>query len=71
MKWLQTFNKMVNLETYSGTKPLYDKKTLLEMYKVATEEPYSFLYVKLTAKKKEGMFYKRFSHKLVMGEGED
>ena len=26
---------------------LVDKKTLYEIYKVATEEPYSFLFVKL------------------------
>ena len=31
---------------------LYDKKTLLELYKYATDAPYSFLYVKLTAKTK-------------------
>ena len=36
---------------------LYDKKTLLTLYQHATHEPYSFLYVKLTASHKDGMFY--------------
>ena len=45
---------------------MYDKKTLLALYNTATEEPFSFLYVKLTSKSKEDMFYKRFDHKLVI-----
>ena len=36
------------------------------MYKTATEEPFSFLYVNLVAKKKEDMFFKRFTHKLAI-----
>ena len=43
-----------------------DKKTLLEMYNIATQEPYSFLYINLVAKKKEDMFYIRFDKKLVI-----
>ncbi len=51
---------------------VYDKKTLLALYNAATEEPFSFLYVKLTSKSKDDMFYERFDHKLVIGgEGED
>ena len=37
---------------------LYDKRTLMDMYKTATDEPYGFLYVKLTAKDKTEMFSK-------------
>jgi hypothetical protein len=33
---------------------IYDKKTLLSLYQKATEEPFSFLYVLLTAKKEGG-----------------
>ncbi len=44
----------------------YDKKTLLQLYNAATEEPFSFLYVKFTSKDKEDMFYKRFDHMLVI-----
>ena len=52
--------------------PFTKSKTLLELYNAATEEPFSFLYVKLTSKNKEDMFYKRFDHKLVITrEGED
>jgi hypothetical protein len=39
---------------------------LLELYNEATEEPFSFLYVKLTAKSKDEMFFKRFDHRLVI-----
>jgi len=60
-----------DLDTFiDEVSAVYDKKTLLALYNAATEEPFSFLYVKLTAKNKEDMFYKRFSHKLVKG-GED
>ena len=40
----------------------------MALYNAATEEPFSFLYVKLTSKTKDDMFYKRFDHKLVVGE---
>ena len=34
-----------------------DKKTLLKIYRECTKAPYSFLYVKLTAKTIEDMFF--------------
>ncbi len=61
-----------DLETFiEEVSAVYDKKTLLDMYNLSTEEPYSFMYVALTAKKKEDMFWKRFDHKLVVSETED
>ena len=42
---------------------IYPKKTILEIYNMATEEPYSFLYVNLRAKKKSDAFYIRFEQK--------
>ena len=39
---------------------IYPKKTILEIYNMATDEPYSFLYVNLRAKKKGDTFYIRF-----------
>ena len=36
---------------------LYDKKTLLELYNIATGEPHSFWYVNLMAKDKIDMFF--------------
>ena len=57
-----------DLDTFiDEVSAVYDKKTLLAMYKAATEEPFSVLYVKLCAKNKEDMFFKRFDHKLVIG----
>ena len=43
---------------------LIDKKTLLEIYNIATEESYSFLYVKLNAKKRDDMFYVKYDKKI-------
>jgi hypothetical protein len=45
---------------------LYDKKTLHELYNIATHEPHSFLYINLMAKDKKDMFYVRFEHKLIV-----
>ena len=45
---------------------LVDKATLLEMYKLATREPYSFLYIKLTAKDLNDMFFIKFDKKLMI-----
>ena len=39
---------------------LVDKKTLLEIYKIATEEPFSFLFVKLRESDLNKIFMKRF-----------
>ena len=44
---------------------VYDKKTLMQMYKMATDEPYSFWYVLLTAKKREEMFFLRFEKRMI------
>ena len=43
-----------------------DKKTLLELYNIATSEPYSFLFIKLNAKKVSDMFYIRFDKRLEL-----
>jgi hypothetical protein len=47
---------------------LYDKKTLLDVYNQATSQPYSFLYVKLTAPKKEYLFYQNLNKKIIVEE---
>jgi hypothetical protein len=44
---------------------IYDKDTLLQMYREATAEPYSFLFIRLDAKTRETMFYLRFEQRLV------
>ena len=43
---------------------LVDKKTLLEIYKTATEQAYSFLYVRLNAKKLDDTFMINFNKKI-------
>ena len=44
---------------------VYDKKTLLKMYKMCTEQPYGFIYINLMEQKKEDMFMFKFEAKLV------
>jgi len=50
---------------------LYDKKTLMELYNIATEEPHSFLYINLVAKDKKDLFHMNFDRKLVVGDSPD
>ena len=44
---------------------VYDKNTLLELYRAATEEAFSFLFIRLDAKTRQEMFYLRFEQRLV------
>ena len=44
-----------------------DKADLLAMYKIATTEQFSFLYVNLLARDMDSMFFKRFEARLVPG----
>jgi len=56
-----------DLQTFiDEVSALVDKATLLEMYRIATREPYSFLYIKLTAKDLNDMFYIKFDKKLMI-----
>jgi hypothetical protein len=40
------------------------KKELLEIYHLATKEPYSFLYINLVAPRLNDTFYINFTHKI-------
>ena len=53
---------MTLCEELSG---IYDQQTLLEMYRQATAEPYSFMFIRLDAKTRDTMFYLRFEQRLV------
>ena len=54
-----------DLETFiEEVSAVTDKRILLQMYRMATAEPYSFLYVKLTAKDKNDTFFIRFDKRL-------
>ena len=59
-------NKMELSSLLEELSAVYPMKTLLEMYDLATSEPYSFWYVLLTAKRKEDMFFLRFESKMLM-----
>jgi hypothetical protein len=47
---------------------LIDKQTLLQIYNLATEEPFSFLYCNLTAKKKNDIFMINYGKKINFEE---
>ena len=54
-----------DIETFlEEASALLDKKTLLKIYQQCTAEPYSFLYVKLTAKTIHDMFYCNLNQKI-------
>ena len=53
-----------DLDTFiEEVSAVLDKKTVLQLCNVATSEPHSFLYVKLTATNKNDMFYMNFNLK--------
>ena len=63
LNWTEIFvyklRNMKDLETFiDAASAVWAKQTFLEMYHTTTAEPYSFLYVKLTAKNHENMFSK-------------
>ena len=60
--YVYRLRNMKDLDTFiDEVSAVFDKKTLLELYNIATSEPYSFLYVKLTAKDRNEMFYQNFT----------
>jgi GTPase SAR1 family protein len=48
---------------------VYPKDVIVRMLRQATEEPYSFLYVDLAARRPDQMFWLRFESRLVPEEG--
>ena len=50
---------------------IYDSKTVMELYRYATEEPYSFLFIRLDAKTRKEVFYLRFESRLVPEDVEE
>ena len=58
---------LITKSTVADTKNLAEaKKLLLEVYNIATEEPYSFSFINLMKSDVNDMFYKRFDAKLVI-----
>ena len=78
--WLDCFNIRVNatnvyvfrlrnageLAWIDEVSAITDKKTWLQLYNIATAEPYSFLFIKLTAKRVDEMFYMRYDKQLML-----
>ena len=48
---------------------VYDKNTLMEMYELATRDPYSFWYVHLAVKRREDMFFLRLEKRMIPASG--
>lgn len=48
------------------TSALIDKKTMLQLYHEATDEPYGFLYIKLSSRDLNDMFYASLKRKLII-----
>ena len=60
-----------DLETFiEEVSAVVDKKTLMQIYNMATSEPYSFLYVNLRAKTKNDIFHIRFDKKIEIENDE-
>ena len=58
---------LIKKSSVANTKNLAEaKKLMLEVYNLATEEPYSFLFINLMKGDVNEMFYKRFDAKLVI-----
>ena len=53
------------IESFSEELSGYYPKVIQEMYRVATEEPYSFMFCRLDAKKREDLFWLRFEARLL------
>ena len=49
---------------------VYDAKTIMELYKYATQDPFSFMFVRLDAKTRRDMFWLRFESRLLPKETE-
>jgi len=47
---------------------IYPKKTVLEIYNMATEQPFSFLYVNLRAKTKGNIFFIKFEKRIEIDD---
>jgi len=50
---------------------VYDKDTIMQLYNHATQEPYSFMFVRLDAKTRRDMFWLRFEARLLPKEESD
>ena len=60
---------LIKNSSVADTKNLQEaKKLLLEVYNLATEEPYSFLFINLMKVDVNDILYKRFDANLIIDE---
>ena len=50
---------------------MVDKKTLVQIYEIATEEKYNFLYINLLAGDADHMFYWNLDKRFIVSQLED
>ena len=62
--YVYRLRKYKDLETFVEVSAISDKATILQIYRMATAEPYSFPYVNLRAKKKNDVFHIRFDKRM-------
>ena len=60
------------LETWlSENSAVYDKQTLLKIYKAATTPRFGFLYMNLMAHEPKDMFFFKFEKRIVVAQNDD
>jgi len=67
----RTRNEKEYLALAEEASAFLDKDQFRRVYQLATKEPYSFLYMKLDAKKLNDIFYIRFEKKIPFLDEED
>ena len=55
----------MELDTILEEVSIYYDKTLLEIYRLATTERFSFCYINLAASKVEDVFWLRFEQRMI------
>jgi hypothetical protein len=50
---------------------VYDAKTVMQLYTYATQDPFSFMFVRLDAKTRRDMFWLRFESRLLPKDDDD
>ena len=63
---------MQNLETWlNENSAVYDKQTLLKIYKAATTPRFGFLYMNLMAHNLNELFFFKFETRIVVAQNDD
>ena len=67
--YLFTLRNYADLEAFlEEFAALADKKTVEKIFRMATDEPYGFLYVKLGSKSINDMFYASLKQKFLLSK---